>query len=124
MATRADSRFSRPSMRTLDYVAIALVVITGVIHLYEGVEDWGEPIAIWFLLAGVGFFGAIVLFWLGVSRTLLYLGGVVFTGIQVVAYIVLNWPDIFSVIGTFDKIVQLVLIGTLVVLYQQYRERS
>ena len=84
MATRTDSRFSSPSMRTLDYVAIALVVITGVVHLYEGVEDWGEPIAIWFLLAGVGFFGAIVLFWLGVSRTLLYLGGVVFTGIQVV----------------------------------------
>lgn len=121
MAAGTGQWFGEPSTNRLDYLAMALVVITGIVHLYEGVEDWGEPIAIWFLLAGIGFFGAIVLFLLGFRPRVLYLVGIAYTGIQVIAYVVINWPTVLSPIGVFDKIVQLVLIGTLVTLY---RERS
>lgn len=120
MATQTDSWFGERSTSTLDYGAIVLVVITGAIHLYEGIEHWGEEaIAIWFVLAGVGFAGAIVLFWLGFDQRLLYLIGIVYTAIQVIAYLAINWPDIFFALGVFDKIIQLVLIGTLAVLYQR-----
>ena len=120
MAIQSRTWFSEVSASDLDYFATVLAAITGIIHLYEGIEHvGGEPIAIWFILAGLGFFGAIVLFWVGFSQNILYLVGIVFTGIQFVAYFVLNWPDIFSVLGIFDKIVQIVLIGCLVVLYRQ-----
>lgn len=120
MATRTGSWFGTPSATPLDYLATALAAITGVIHLYEGIEHLGgEPIAIWFLLAGGGFFGAILLFWLGFQQTTLYAAGIIFTGIQVVAYFVINWPDVVSALGLFDKLVQLVLIGSLAVRYRQ-----
>lgn len=120
MATKTGTWFGEPSASSLDYLATALAAITGIIHLYEGIEHLGgEPIAIWFILAGLGFFGAIVLFWVGFNRTILYSVGIVFTGIQFIAYFVINWPNVLSALGIFDKIVQLVLIGSLVVLYRQ-----
>lgn len=120
MTTRNGKWFGESSASNLDYLATVLAAITGIIHLYEGVEHLGgEPIAIWFVLAGVGFFGGIVLFWAGFNRKLLYPTGIVFTAIQLVAYFAINWPDIFSALGIFDKIVQLVLIGCLAARYRQ-----
>ena len=111
----------RQSLRTLDYVGVVLVVITGAIHLYEGIEHLSEGgvIPVLFVLAGLGFFGALVLLWAGFNRTVLYLVGIVFTAIQFVAYFVLNWPDVLSPLGIFDKIVQLLLVVVLAVLYAQ-----
>lgn len=120
MVTQTEKWFGEPSANNLDYLATALAAITGIIHLYEGIEHLGEePIAIWFVLAGVGFFGAIILFWAGFNREILYPTGIVFTAIQVVAYFVINWPDVVFSLGIFDKIVQLVLIGCLVTRYNQ-----
>lgn len=106
------------SLSSLDYVAVVLAATTGVIHLYEGVEDWGEGvIGILFVLAGLGFFGAIGLLLLGFRKRPLYLAGIVYTGIQFVAYFVLRWPDVSEAIGLFDKAVQFALIVVLAALY-------
>lgn len=95
MAAQTGEWFGEPSASNLDYLATVLAAVTGIIHLYEGVEHLGgEPIAIWFVLAGVGFFGGIVLFWAGFNRELLYPVGIIFTAIQLVAYFAINWPDI------------------------------
>lgn len=119
MATDTRTRFQRnESLTSLDYIGILLAAITGLIHLYEGVEDWGEGfIGVLFVLAGLGFFGAIVLLFLGVPKRPLYLAGIVFTGIQFVAYFALRWPNVYETIGLFDKIVQLALILVLAALY-------
>jgi hypothetical protein len=120
MGPQASTWFDTPSVQNLDYLATVLAAITGLIHLYEGIEHLGgDPIAIWFLLAGLGFFGAIVLFWAGFTQTLLYAVGIVFTGIQVIAYFVINWPDVVFALGIVDKIVQVVLIGSLAARYRQ-----
>ncbi|WP_158057826.1 DUF7475 family protein [Halorussus halophilus] len=119
MATETRTWLQRDeSLTSLDYVGALLAAITGLIHLYEGVEDWGEGfIGVLFVLAGLGFFGAIVLLFLGAPKRPLYLAGIVFTGIQFVAYFVLRWPDIYEFIGLFDKVVQLALVLVLAALY-------
>lgn len=123
MTTETGSRVQqRPALTTLDYIGIILVVLTGAIHLYEGIEDLDEGfIGILFLLAGLGFFGALVLLYLGVNQPLLYGVGIIYTGIQFVAYFVLRWPDIYEPLGLFDKAIQALLILVLAALYTQKR---
>ena len=101
----------------LQYLGIGLAALTGLIHLALGVRFLPSPLAISFVLAGLGFFGGIALFWLDYRRRLLYLVGVAFTAVQVGAYFVLNWPDVVSPLGLADKAIQVALIGVLVVLY-------
>jgi len=108
------------SLLPLDYAAILLAAITGVIHLYEGYEDFDEGLlAILFLLAGIGFFVWILLLVLRIRPRLLYLGGFVFTAIQFVAYFVLRWPEIYETLGLVDKAVQLLLMIALAVLFSR-----
>lgn len=123
MTTETGSRVQqRPALTTLDYIGIILVILTGAIHLYEGIEDFDEGIiGILFLLAGLGFFGALVLLYLGVSQPLLYSVGIIYTGIQFVGYFVLRWPDIYDPLGLLDKVVQALLILVLAALYIQKR---
>ncbi|ODR80224.1 hypothetical protein BG842_21745 [Haladaptatus sp. W1] len=112
----------RSALTSLDYVGIVLVVLTGVIHIYEGIEDLDEGIiGILFLLAGLGFFGALVLLYLGVNQPLLYGVGIIYTGIQFVAYFILRWPSIYDPLGLFDKAIQAVLILVLAILYVRKR---
>lgn len=119
MATETRSRFGRDqTLTSLDYLAIVLAAITGVIHLMEGVEDWDEGfIGLLFVLAGLGFFGGIVLLLYGFAKRPLYVAGIIFTGIQFVAYFVLRWPDIYDSLGLLDKVVQLALMVVLGILY-------
>lgn len=119
MATESTSRFETESLETIHWAAIVLAAITGIIHLVLGVRFISTPLGISFILAGLGFFGGIVLFLLNVRRRLLYLVGALFTGVQVVLYVAFNWPDILSPGGVIDKIVQLVLIALLVILYRR-----
>ena len=123
MTTETDSRVQqRPTLTTLDYIGIVLVILTGAIHLYEGIEDIDEGIiGLLFLLAGLGYFGALALLYLGVNQPLLYGVGIIYTGIQFVAYFALRWPDIYEPLGLFDKAVQALLILVLAVLYLQKR---
>ncbi|WP_458208540.1 DUF7475 family protein [Haladaptatus sp. NG-SE-30] len=108
----------RSALTSLDYVGIVLVFLTGVIHIYEGIEDLDEGIiGILFLLAGLGFFGALVLLYLGINQPLLYGVGIIYTGIQFVAYFILRWPNIYDPLGLFDKAIQAVLILVLAILF-------
>lgn len=124
MSTGTNIGFgNKPPMGTLEYVGVVLVLITAVIHLYEGIEHLSEGgiLPILFVLAGLGYFGGLVLFWIGVNRAVLYLVGIVFTAIQFVAYFVLNWPEVLEPLGIFDKSVQLLLMGVLTVLFTRQR---
>lgn len=115
------SRVRTETLTSLHWVAVALAVVTGVIHLVLGVMFFpgAQPVA--FLLAGIGFLGAVVLFLLDYRRRLLYLVGVPFTALQIVLYLWLNQrvdPAVSPVEG-IDKAAQLLLIVLLVVLYRR-----
>ena len=124
MATETRSWFDRSTaLVSLDYVGILLAAITGVIHIYEGIADLSEGfIGVLFILAGLGFFGAIVLLWLGFDRETLYSVGIAYTGIQFAAYFGLRWPNVYDPLGLADKLVQLLLIVVLFLLWQGVSE--
>jgi hypothetical protein len=110
-----SSRLRTASLTPLHWLAVALAALTGLIHVGIGIQ-FGDVLL---LLAGLGFFGAIVLFLLDVNRRLLYLAGVPYTGLQFVLYFVQNWPNVVSPAGILDKVVQLALVVALVVLYRR-----
>ncbi|MCT9098266.1 hypothetical protein [Haloarchaeobius sp. HME9146] len=113
------------SLTTMESVAVLLVLVTALVHLYEGVEDLGEGVlGVMFILAGLGFLGAIVLFFLDYPRLPLYIVGIFYTGLQFVLYFVLRWPNVYDTLGLFDKIVQLVLMLVLVELFRSERAKS
>lgn len=111
--------FDVGSLRSLDWVAIVLAASTGVIHLYlYTTEDW-LPL----LLAGAGFFGAIVLLVvLPKYRRWLYPIGVLFVLAQIVGYLLLPLGPLW--IGVLDKVIQVALIATLVQLFRTADERE
>jgi hypothetical protein len=120
MATETRSWFDNTrGLASLDYVGIVLAAITGLIHLYIGVESLDVRFfGILFILAGLGFFGAIVLLWVGFNRRILYPVGIAYTGIQFAAYFAFRWPNVYEPIGLVDKLVQLLLIVVLLLLWQ------
>lgn len=112
---RGFVRFEATTLSTLEWIGIALAAVTGAIHLYLFVtEDW-----IPLLLAGLGFFGAIVLLLiLPDYRKYLYPVGILFTLAQIVGYLLLPLGPLW--IGVLDKVVQ---VGFIVILgYLTYRE--
>jgi hypothetical protein len=122
MATATDVGARTEGLDGLHYAGIALAAVTGVIHLWLGVSFLSSPLGVSFLLAGLGFFGAIALVVFDVRRRLVYAIGIPFTGVQILIWAAFNWPlSPFgaNLIGTVDKVVQLALIGVLVVLIRQ-----
>lgn len=120
------SRWETGSLTTLHWVAVGLAAVTGLVHLALGVSDVGTPMGVSFLLAGLGFVAGIVLFLRGYRRRLLYLLGIPYVGLQIVLYVVFNWPDVVFladgsvyVVGVVDKIVQALLVAVLVALYRR-----
>ncbi|AXG05506.1 hypothetical protein DU500_03105 [Haloplanus rubicundus] len=113
------SAFETESLTRLHWVGIVLASITGVVHLYFGALALDTVQGASFVLAGIAFFVAIVLLLLDVRRRLLYLVGIPFTGLQVVLYFYLNWPNVLNPGGIGDKVVQVGLIAILVVLYRR-----
>lgn len=113
--TRSVSRIVLASrdepMTRLHWVASVLATITGVVHLYLYWVQGFLP----FLLAGLGFFGAVVLLVVGVNRRLLYAVGIPFTGLQIVAWVVMGMPDF--ALGVFDKTVEVALVAALAYLF-------
>ncbi|MFD1514074.1 hypothetical protein [Halomarina rubra] len=98
--------------------AIALATITGGVHLYLYWTQSFVP----FLLAGIGFLTMAALVPTTFDHRLLYLGGIPFTAMQVVAWIQLGMPD-FQ-LGVADKTVQLLLICLLGYLYVSERRNE
>ena len=112
MVSTQNSSASRiGSLTQLQWIAIALVVITGVLHLFAGVVEGRAPVA----LAGIGYAGALVLFFLNYRRRLLYLIGIPYTAVQFPLWIVAKSE--YGTIDYVDKAVQVLLILVLIYLY-------
>ncbi|ARS89290.1 DUF7475 family protein [Natrarchaeobaculum aegyptiacum] len=103
----------------LEWVAVGLAVVTGSIHVVLGLAFLPDPIAVAFVLAGLGVAGALVLFALEVRRRLLYALGIPFVGSQIVAWLVIAQPAGVGDVGPLeavDKVVQIALIVVLAIL--------
>ena len=116
MSQSSTGSFGTESVTTLGWLAVALVIVTGAIHVYAGVVEGRIPVA----LAGVGFFGALALYLLNYRRRLLYLVGIVYTAVQLPLWYVVKAGE-FTTVGYVDKAVQVVLILVLAYLYWQSR---
>lgn len=106
------------SLTSTHWLAILLVLVTGVIHIYSGIVEGRIPVS----LAGVGFIAAIVVFLLDYRRSLLYLVGILYTAVQLPLWYVVKAGE-FTTLGYIDKTVQVVLILLLAYLYYS-RKRS
>lgn len=104
-------RLQTDTLTGVHWAAVGLATITGIVHLYLYWTQEFLP----FLLAGLGFFGAVGLLMLNFHRRLLYAVGVPYTAAQMVAWYVQGMPE-FQ-LGVFDKAVQALLIVLLVYLF-------
>lgn len=106
------------SLTTVHWVGVALAAVSGVIHLVIGVRGLPSGLAISFVLAGLGFFGAIVLVLVDYRRRLVYAVGIPFVAAQIVIWFVLNgFPlDATEIV---DKAAQLGLLAVLAVLLRE-----
>jgi len=133
MATSKQRGFGieTESLSGLHWVGVVLAAITGVIHLFLGVSGVtgtyiSTELGVAFLLAGLGFLGAITLVLLDVRRRVVYAVGIPYTAIQPVLWYYLNFaagqrsfPGDVGTMGAIDKIVQVLLIVVLVVLVRR-----
>jgi len=113
------------SLSGLYWVAILAALVTGVIHLYLGVSFFPSGMGISFLLAGLGFLGAIVLVLIDYRRQLVITIGIPYVIVQIVLWYLLNFamgpkafPADVGTIGLVDKITQVALLTLLVALRQ------
>lgn len=131
-STQRSGGLDLESLGGIHWVGIVLAAVTGVIHLFLGVDGvTGSPyfsfeLGVAFLLAGLGFFGAIVLVLLAIRRRAVYAVGIPFTAVQIVIWYYSNFATTDSAfpadVGTFgaiDKIAQVLLIVVLVVLLRE-----
>ena len=129
MATQADTAgglvLQTDSLTTLHWVGVVLALVSGAIHLALGVGFLPSAFGVVFVLAGLGFFGAVALVLLDVRRRLVYLVGVPFTGVQIAIWyqVQVAQEGLFN-LGTLDyvdKAAQVVLIAILLVLIRRER---
>jgi len=116
MAQDSSARLKIDSIPVLGWIALGLVFVTGVLHIYAGIVEGRIPVA----LAGVGFLGAIGLYLVDYRRPFLYLVGIVYTAVQIPLWYVVKAGE-FATVDYVDKAVQVVLVVLLVYLYWQTR---
>ena len=115
------SRLELGSLATVDWLGVGLALVTAAVHFGIGVQFFPEPGGLLFLLAAGGFLGAIVLLLVDYRRPLLYLVGIPYTGVQIIAWYAINQPASLTAVGTttsIDKLTQVALIIVLVLLYR------
>ena len=109
-------QFATDGLTGAHYAAMALAAISGVVHLYLYYVQGFVP----FLLAGMGFFGAVgLILTLPGLRPWIYLAGIPYTLVQMGGWVAAGMPDFY--LGVADKVVQVALIALLVVLYRRER---
>jgi len=113
------------SLTSVVWVGIAAAVVSGLIHLFLGVRQVPSGLGISFVLAGLGFLGAVALVLVGYRRSTVYLVGVPFVLVQIVLWYYVNFvgesasfPGDVGTLGAVDKIAQVVLLVVLVRLLQ------
>ncbi|MHB9287746.1 hypothetical protein ACKVMT_12000 [Halobacteriales archaeon Cl-PHB] len=105
------------SLSGLEWLAVGLVAVTGILHLVAGLEEARIPVA----LAGVGFLAAIGLYLVDYRRRLLVLLAIPYTLVQFPLWYAANAGE-FAPLGYADKAVQAALVVVLVVIYWRQRE--
>lgn len=105
------------------WLGIVAALVTAAIHLLLGVRLAPSGLGISFVLAGLGFLGAVVLVVLGIRRRTVYAVGIPFTLVQVALWYYVNFlagpksfPTDVGTLGAVDKVAQLVLLAVLVAL--------
>lgn len=111
------------SLGVVHWVGILAAAISAMVHLLLGVRMLPSGLGISFVLAGIGFLGAIVLVVIGYRRRTVYALGIPFTLVQIILWFVVNFvngpkafPGDVGTLGAVDKLAQLVLLGALIVL--------
>jgi hypothetical protein len=112
MATGTErSRVARTGLDGPEWLAVALAVATGVVHVYLGVVDD----LLVFVLAGVGFFAGVAVFFTRYWRRWFYLVAAAYAGAQVALWLAFGMRN-FE-LGVVDKTVQVALVAVALVLY-------
>ncbi len=97
-----------------------MALVSALVHLVLGIGFLPHYMGVLFLLATGGFVGAVVLVLIDYRRTLIYLVGIPFTLVQIIAWYQVVQPDSLAVLGAadiIDKVAQSILIAVLIVLY-------
>jgi len=108
------------SLTTTHWVGIVLAAVSGVVHLAIGVGNISSGLGISFVLAGLGFFGAVALVLVDYRRRLVYAVGIPFVAVQILLWLVFNdFAPPLSPVAIVDKAAQVGLIAVLVVLLRE-----
>ncbi|MEF8781019.1 MAG: hypothetical protein V5A46_10110 [Haloferacaceae archaeon] len=125
MATSETTGFAlrTDSLSGLHWVGILAALISAVIHLLLGVRMLPSGQGISFVLAGLGFLGAVVLVLIDYRRRTVYAVGIPFVLVQIVLWYVFNFaagpksfPADIGALGAVDKVAQVALLAVLIVL--------
>jgi len=124
-------RLQTDSLGGVHWVGILAALVSAGIHLLLGIRMLPSGMGISFVLAGLGFLGAIGLVLVGYRRRTVYAAGIPFVAVQIVLWFVLNFvtgpksfPGEIGAIGALDKIAQFVLLGVLITLLRPGSSRS
>jgi hypothetical protein len=111
------------SLRGLHWFGIVLALISAAVHLVLGARMAPSTMGISFLLAGLGFLGAVVLILVDYRRRTVYTVGIPFVLVQILLWYLLNFgwgqktfPADVGTLGAVDKVAQLLLLGVLIAL--------
>ncbi|WP_262175432.1 DUF7475 family protein [Haloarcula laminariae] len=125
MAT-ADSRglsVDVSSLTGLHWLGIVAAVVSAAVHLLLGVRMLPSAMGVSFVLAGLGFLGAVALVLLDYRRRAVYAVGIPFTLVQILLWYYVNFvslgksfPADVGTLGAVDKLAQVVLVGVLIAL--------
>ncbi|WP_181692087.1 hypothetical protein [Natronomonas sp. LN261] len=114
------------SLRRLHWIGILAALVSAAVHLLLGGRMLPSGMGISFVLAGMGFLGAIGLVLIDYRRRAVYAVGIPFTIVQVVLWYYVNFaagsksfPADVGTLGAIDKAAQVVLIAVLVVLLRR-----
>lgn len=129
MGTSTTRRMSLEtgSLDGVHWLGILAALVTAAIHLLLGVRPLltgsASGLAVSFVLAGLGFLGAVVLVLVGYRRRMVYAVGIPYTLAQLGLWYYFNFaagpksfPADVGTLGAVDKVTQVVLVAILVVL--------
>lgn len=124
-----ETRGMALSIDTLDglhWLGILSALVSAGIHFLLGVWFFPSILGISFILAGLGFVGAVVLVLVDFHRRAVYAVGIPFTLVQIVLWYWVNFvgmdksfPADIGTLDAVDKIAQVVLLAVLVVLLRR-----
>lgn len=97
------------SVTSVEWVGIILAAVSGAVHLAVGIPSIPSVLATSFVLAGLGFIGAIVLVLIGWRKRIVYTIGIPFIGAQLIFWYVLNGFPL-DTIEIIDKVAQVTLL--------------